>query len=155
MAIHARDIMTTEIVSVSPDTSTREIARLLLEKRISAVPVVDGNGVPIGMVSEGDLIGREEPDRVARRDWWLSMLAEGEALSPEFLSYVHSVQRKARDVMTSPVVSVEENSEIGDIARLLENHRIKRVPVVRDRRVVGIVSRADLLHAVAATRPGL
>jgi CBS domain-containing protein len=155
MAIHARDIMTTEIVSVSPDTSTREIARLLLDKRISAVPVIDSSGVPVGMVSEGDLIGRAEADRVVRRDWWLAMLAEGEALSPEFLNYVHSAQRKARDVMTSPVVSVEENSEIGDIARLLEAHRIKRVPVVRDRHIVGIVSRADLLHAVAAARPAL
>jgi CBS domain-containing protein len=155
MAIHAGDIMTTEIVSVSPDTPTREVARLLLEKRISAVPVVDSSGVPIGMVSEGDLIGRDEADRVARRDWWLSMLAEGEALNPEFLNYVHSAHQKARDVMTSPVVSVGENAEIGDIARLLEAHRIKRVPVVRDRRIVGIVSRADLLHAVAAARPGL
>jgi CBS domain-containing protein len=147
---NARDVMTTEIVSVLPDTPTQEIARLLLDKGISAVPVVDRDGAPVGMVSEGDLIGRDDHDREARRDWWLALLAEGEVLSPEFLGHLRTDRRSARDVMAKPVVTVEEEAEVGEIARLLEAHRIKRVPVVRDGRIVGIVSRADLLRALAA-----
>ena len=79
--MNARDVMTTEVVSVRLDTSTREIAQLLLDKGISGVPVVDASGAPIGMVSEGDLIGRNGAEREARRDWWLALLAEGEDLS--------------------------------------------------------------------------
>jgi CBS domain-containing protein len=146
----ARDVMTTEIVSVLPDTPTQVIAQLLLDKGISAVPVVDHDGAPIGMVSEGDLVGRGETDREARRDWWLAMLAEGEALSPEFLGQLRTKARRARDVMAKPVVTVEEQTPVSEIAQLLEAHRIKRVPVVRDGRMVGIVSRADLLRALAA-----
>jgi CBS domain-containing protein len=151
----ARDVMTTEVVSVNPDTPTRQIARLLLEKGISAVPVVDDHGSPIGMVSEGDLIGRNDADREARRDWWLAMLAEGESLAPEFLSHLRAQERTARDVMTAPIVWVGEEAKIGEIARVLAAHRIKRVPVMRDGHVVGIVSRADLLRALAAAPAGI
>jgi CBS domain-containing protein len=145
----ARDVMTTEIVSVSPETSIQAIAQLLVDKGISAVPVVDRHGALLGMVSEGDLIGRDDRAREARRDWWLTLLAEGEALSPEFLNHMRSAGRTARNVMTTPVVTVEESAEVSEIARLLAAHRIKRVPVVRDGRVVGIVSRADLLRTLA------
>ncbi len=148
--MNARDIMTTEVVSAGPDTTTGEVARLLLDNGISAVPVVDGAGAPIGMVSEGDLIGRNDTDREARRDWWLAMLAEGEDLSPEFLGQLRTKERSARDVMAAPVVTISEETEVGEIARLLAAHRIKRVPVVRDGRLVGIVSRADLLRTLAA-----
>jgi CBS domain-containing protein len=83
--MNARDVMTTEVVSVSPETSTNKVAELLDKKGISAVPVVDAGGAPIGMVSEGDLIGRDETEREARRDWWLTLLAEGEMLNRDFL----------------------------------------------------------------------
>jgi CBS domain-containing protein/biotin carboxyl carrier protein len=146
----ARDIMTTDVFSVSPETTTREVARLLLDHGISAVPVVDHKGAPVGMISEGDLVGRNAADREARRDWWLTLLAEGEAMNPEFLNYLQKVRRAAREIMSAPVVTVEESAEVSEIARLLATHRIKRVPVVRDGRVVGIVSRADLLRALAA-----
>lgn len=151
--MNARDIMTGEVVSVGPDTPTRDIARLLLDKGISAVPVIDDGGVPIGMVSEGDLIGRDEAAREARRDWWLEMLAEGEALSSEFVSHLGAADRKAREVMATPVITVGEETEIREIAHLLTEHRIKRVPVMHDNRVVGIVSRADLLRALAHLQP--
>ncbi|HUC11561.1 MAG TPA: CBS domain-containing protein [Stellaceae bacterium] len=150
----ARDIMTTAVFSVGPETPIRDIARLLLDHGISAVPVVDPNGRPVGMVSEGDLVGRNEADRLARRDWWLTLLAEGEALSPEFVNYLRRDGRLARDVMTAPVVTVDEGTQATEIARLLEAHRIKRVPVVHDGRVIGIVSRADLLRALAAAESG-
>lgn len=81
----ANDIMTTDVVSVRPDTTTRTVAKLLSAHGISAVPVVDEAGAPVGMVSEGDLIGRSDEDRRARRDWWLTLLAEGEELSSNFL----------------------------------------------------------------------
>ncbi|HSP96587.1 MAG TPA: CBS domain-containing protein [Candidatus Dormibacteraeota bacterium] len=148
--MRARDVMTSTVVSVSPDMPTREVAKLLLDNGISAVPVVDEAGAPIGMVSEGDLIGRGASEREARRDWWLEMLAEGTQLSPTFLA---AVRTTVRQVMVAPVVTVGEDALIDEVARLLEAHRIKRVPVVRDGRLVGIVSRADLLRALAAPRP--
>lgn len=148
--MRAADLMTTEVVTVSPDTPTREIARALLEHRISAVPVVDDDGRPLGMVSEGDLIGRDEADQEARRDWWLALLAEGEALHPDFEASVTGPQRRAREVMSTPVVTVGESDTAAEIARVLAAQRIKRVPVLRDGKIVGIVSRADLLQALAA-----
>jgi CBS domain-containing protein len=150
--MRAADIMTTNVVSVGPDTPADEIARRLLEHGISAVPVVDDSGAAIGMVSEGDLIGRNDAEREARRDWWLTLLAEGESLSPEFLRSLRTRSRTARELMTAPLVTIDENTDIAEIARLLVTYRIKRVPVMRDGRVVGIVSRADLLRAQSASQ---
>jgi CBS domain-containing protein len=146
--MNARDVMTRDVVSVASDTPMRKIAALLVEKRISGVPVVDGSGAPIGMVSEGDLIGQSEPEREARQDWWLTTLAEGEAVNPEFLASLN--YPSARDLMSAPVISIAEETSLGEIAELLTTHRIKRVPVVCDGRLVGIVSRADLVRALVA-----
>jgi CBS domain-containing protein len=143
----ARDVMTTDVVSVPPDMAAKEIAKLLLEKAISAVPVVDESGAPVGMVSEGDLIGRDESARQARRDWWLALLAEGETFNAEFLA---DTEQTARDIMSSPVLTVGEETDVGEIARLLAAYRIKRVPALSEGRIVGIVSRADLLRVLAA-----
>ena len=150
--MNARDVMTTEVVSVSPDTPIRRVAQLLLEYGISAVPVVDNSGAPIGIASEGDLIGRNVNERDKRRDWWLEMLAEGTTLSPIFLDFVRSTDRPVRQVMVAPVKTVGEDTPVEEIAQLLETHRIKRVPVVRSGRVVGIISRADLLRVLAARK---
>lgn len=147
--MNARDVMTTDVVAVTPDTPLSEIAKLLLDRGISAVPVVDSAGVPLGMVSEGDLIGRDETAREARRDWWLALLAEGEALHPDFLASFRNTGHKARDVMSAPLVMVNEDTSVGDIAKLLVAHSVKRVPVLHDGHIVGIVSRADLLRALA------
>jgi CBS domain-containing protein len=146
----ARDVMTSAVVSVGPDMPITEIAKILRDHGISAAPVVDNAGAPIGMVSEGDLIGRDESDRQARRDWWLAMLAEGEMLNADFLATLRTQERRARDLMTAPVITVGEETEVSEIARLLTAYRIKRVPVLRDARIVGIVSRADLVRALAA-----
>ena len=145
----AREIMTRDVVSVRPETPAREIAKLLVDRRISAMPVVDDKGAPVGMVSEGDLVGRDESSREARRDWWLDILAEGEALNPDFLASLGHSERLARDIMAGPVITIGEDADVRDIARLLQCYRIKRVPVIRDGRVVGIVSRADLVRAMA------
>ena len=101
----AGDMMTTSVVTVRPDASAHSIALLLWKKGISAVPVVDENGVPLGMISEGDLMPRDQSEREARRDWWLKALAEGEELNPEFLQYLQSGDRSAHEIMITPIVS--------------------------------------------------
>ena len=151
--MNARDVMTTKVVAVSPDTPTNKIAELLLENGISAVPVVDETGAPIGMISEGDLIGREEAARETRRDWWLRLLAGGTELNAGYLTSLGATKRTAREIMTAPLVAVSEETDISKIACLLSLYRIKRVPVVRAGRVIGIVSRADLLHGLALGEP--
>lgn len=150
--MQAQEIMTKDVVTVSPDTPTSQVAQRLLEYKISAVPVIDSSGIVIGMVSEGDLIGRSDVDREERRDWWLSLVAEGEALHPDFLATLRRPKLTAGDVMSAPVVTITEKTEDIEIARLLAMHRIKRAPVVRDGRLIGVVSRADLLRAFAARR---
>jgi CBS domain-containing protein len=145
----ARDVMTAKVISVGPDQPTRKIAQLLLDHGISAVPVVNSDGTPIGMVSEGDLIGRNEPERLARHDWWLSFFTHDQKLHDDLKARMQATDRTAWDVMTAPVVTVAEDTEIGQIAQLLTIHHIKRVPVLHDGAIVGIVSRADLLRAVA------
>src|SRR5215831_12911276 len=100
----AKDVMTTEVVSVTPDTPTRIVASLLNSRGISAAPVIDAAGALVGMVSEGDLIGRNDSDRRARRDWWLTLLAEGEELHPNFLATLREPTQAVREVMSSPVV---------------------------------------------------
>ena len=151
--MNASEIMTRDVIAVRPETPTGHIANVLLDNGISAVPVTDESGAPVGIVSEGDLIGRNEIDREARRDWWLALLAEGDPLSPAFIAGLEKKERLARDVMSAPVVTVDEDTDIHEIARLLQSYHIKRVPVIRDGCVVGIVSRADLLRALARQPP--
>lgn len=143
----ARDVMTTSVVTVSPATSVQEVAQLLLEHHISAVPVVDAEGRLAGIVSEGDLIRRPEMGTEPRQSWWLTLLGGPEDSARDYVK-VHG--RRASDVMTRRVVTVAEDTPVAEIARLLEERRIKRVPVVRDGRLVGIVSRADLVRALAS-----
>jgi CBS domain-containing protein len=147
--INAGDVMTTSVVSVGLETPTREVAKLLLERNISAVPVVDAGGAPVGMVTESDIIKREIDRRAPRRIWWLEMLAEGEDLAAEFVGYLKAADRPVREVMAAPVITVAEDTPVQTVAETLLKHRIKRVPVVRNGRIVGIVSRADLLRALA------
>ena len=147
--MEARDIMSRDVVIVGPETTCQEIARTLVTRGISAVPVVDNGGAVVGMVSEGDLINRDDQERIARRDWWLELLAEGGQISPAYLAELHATRRTASDVMAGPVITVTEDADVKEIARLLAAHRIKRVPVLRDGRIVGIVSRADLVRALA------
>jgi CBS domain-containing protein len=143
--MQAQDVMTTKVVAVAPDTPVAEIAKLLVERQISGVPVVSDDRRLLGIVSEGDLIhglGKEG----ARRSWWLDLLASPQTRAKEYLK---SHGRLASDVMTREVVSVTPDTPLPEIARLLEARRIKRVPVLQDSELVGIVSRADLLHEFA------
>ncbi len=149
--MRAADIMSAPVVSVGPDTSVSEIAALLFEKRISAVPVVD-DGRLIGLVSEGDLLRRKEigTDRAARAGaWWLRMFN----VDPAPAEYIKSHARRARDIMSPDVVTVAPETPAAEIATLLEARGIKRVPVMRGGQLVGIVSRANLVQALAAMPP--
>jgi CBS domain-containing protein len=143
------DIMTTEVITVALMTSVQEVAKLLSERGISGVPVVDADNQMVGILSEGDLLHRAEtgtervPER--QRSWWLETLASNLARD-----YVKAHARTAQDVMTRDVVSVYETTPLADVATLLETKRIKRVPVLRAGKLVGIVSRANLVRALAA-----
>jgi CBS domain-containing protein len=143
--------MTTRVVTVEPDATVDEIAKRLLENRISAVPVVDAGGRMVGVVGEGDLMRRTETETERHRSWWLSLLALPEEVAT---AYVKDHGRHARDVMTREVVAVDEDASLEEIAELLERHRIKRVPVIHDGKLVGIVSRANLLHGLVACSTG-
>lgn len=149
--MQARDVMTQTVITVPPTASVAEIAALLLDRRISAVPVVDADNHVIGIVSEGDLMRRPEAGTNRRRSWWLSLFTDETTLAREFVK-THGL--RAADVMTPHVISVTETTDLRDIAELLEKHGIKRVPVVRDGRLVGIVSRADLLRAFVSAPTG-
>ena len=151
--MRAMDVMTTNVITVDANTSVQEVARLLSERGISGVPVVDAADRLVGIVSEGDLLHRVETgtERVSsrRRSWWLDTIASDQELARD---YVKSHGRAARDVMTREVVSVTEKTDLAEIAMLLETKRIKRVPVLRDGKLVGIVSRANLVRALAVTK---
>ncbi len=142
----AADIMTKNVITVTPDTSVADIARLLMENRISAVPVIE-NGRPVGIVSEGDLLRQIEPG-APRQPKWLELVFSRDTLAAE---YIHSHARIAHQIMTRNPITVMEDTLIGDIVDILESKRIKRVPVVDlGGHVVGIVSRSNLLHALVA-----
>jgi CBS domain-containing protein len=144
--MQAIDVMTPFVVSVKPDMTVRDAAALLLERGISGAPVIDAQGHLIGMISDGDLlhrveVGTEKP----RRAWWSEMLSSGR----DAADYVKAHARLVRDVMTERVITVDETTPLDQVANLLETHRIRRVPVMRGDQVVGIVSRANLVQALA------
>jgi CBS-domain-containing membrane protein len=148
MAMRAADVMTSEVITLGEDASVQEAAKLMAEHGISAVPVIDRESRVVGMVSEGDLLHRAETGTERRRSWWLEMVASTNQLAGE---YVKSHSGKVKDVMTRDVVSVTEETPVADIAVLLETNRIKRVPVLRGDKLAGIVSRANLVRALAMT----
>ena len=145
--MQAKDIMTGTVVSIPPEGSVADAVRLMLDNHVSALPVIDAKGELVGLISEGDLMRRVRDGGAVRRSWWLELFS-GEVWNSQ--EYVAQNSRHVTDVMTREVVTVNEDAPVGEIARLLEKHRIKRVPVLRQGRVVGIVSRANLLHAISA-----
>ncbi len=146
--MHAADVMVTEVVTVTPETTVTEVADILLQNRISGVPVVD-KGRLVGIISEGDLLRRTEANTQRRRSWWLEMLVGGDRLASE---YIKSHGRKVADVMTRDVVTASEDTQLSEIADILERHHIKRLPIMRQGALVGIISRANLLQAFASMR---
>jgi len=143
----ASDVMTVGAATIRSDASAPEAARLMLQYAISGLPVVDAAGHVVGIITEGDFLRRTETGTGRpHRPRWLEVLLGPGRLADE---YVHSHSRKVEEVMTRQVVTVAEETPVDEIARLMERHRIKRVPVTRDNTVVGIVSRANLLRGLA------
>jgi len=145
----AADVMVTNVISVTPDVLVQDVAYILLSNRISAVPIVDDEGELLGIVSEGDLMRRSETGTGRHRPWWLAMLTGRDIRA---LDYAKEHSRRITDVMTSKVVTATPDTPLRDIATLLEKNGIKRVPIVKDGKMVGIVSRANLLQALASSR---
>jgi CBS domain-containing protein len=151
MTLTAADIMTTKVVTARPEDSVAKVARLLSDREISALPICDGKGSVLGMLSEGDLIRPFGKDPASKRAWWLNLLAEGTDLAPSFLDCIRVENHPARDLMVTPVISASPDTSVPELADLLSRHHIKRLPILRDGKLVGIVSRADLVHAIART----
>lgn len=146
--MNAKDIMTSTVTTVTPGTLVTELAALLCERRISAVPVMEGDTL-VGMVSEADLLHRHEIGTdcaLCGAPWWLRVFSADR--SPE--DYVKSHARYVRDIMTRDVATVSPDTPLAEIATLLERRRVKRVPVLDEARLAGIVSRFDLVRALAA-----
>lgn len=146
----ARQVMTPNPIAVPATLAVEDVARILLERRISAVPVVDPENRVIGIVSEGDLMRRREAGTERRYSWWLELVSDPRTMARDFIK---SAGRKVSDVMTKQVISVGEDTPLAAIAEILEKRRIKRVPVVTNGKLVGIVSRADLVRALLSGRP--
>jgi CBS domain-containing protein len=149
--MNAADVMTTHVITVTPESSIEEAAKLMLQYRISGLPVLDQKGELVGMVTEGDFLRRSETATERRRPRWLEFILGPGRLASE---YVQAHGRKIADVMTSDPVSITEDISLEDVVNALERHRVKRLPVIRDGKLVGIVSRANLVQALATVLPG-
>jgi CBS-domain-containing membrane protein len=145
----AGNVMTPTVVTVRPSQTITDIARLMLGHRISAVPITDEFGRVLGIVSEGDLVRRAEIGTTKRHSSRLDLIANPDARAAE---YTKTHAATARDVMTKPAITVSLNTSLGQVAEVLEKNHIKRVPVVDKERLVGIISRANIVQALAAAK---
>ena len=144
--MNASDVMTRQVVSIGPDASILEAVQVMLQHRISGLPVIDGSGRLAGVVTEGDFLRRAETGTERKRWRWVEFLMGPGRLATD---YVHTSGRRVSEVMTTDVRTVVEDTPLEEIVHLMERHRVKRLPVVRGDAVVGIVSRANLMRALA------
>ena len=144
--MQVKDIMTSPVVSIEPDTGIVQAVRIMLQRHISGLPVVDKDGRLVGVVTEGDLLRRAETGTERKRPRWLEFLLGPGHLAEE---YTRAHGRKVSEIMTADPVTATEDTPLEEIVKLMEKRRIKRVPIMRGETVVGIVSRANLLHALA------
>ncbi len=145
--MQVRDVMTRNVISVAANEPILNAAQLMLQNRISGLPVVDAHGKLVGIVTEGDFLRRGEIGTQRQRPKWLEFLVGPGRLAAE---YVHASGRKVDEVMTPEPYTVTEDDSLDTVVELMERRRIKRLPVLRDGRMVGIVSRANLVHALAS-----
>jgi CBS domain-containing protein len=145
--MRVKDVMTPKVISVGVDETVVNAARLMLQHQISGLPVVDKKGELFGIVSEGDVLRRGELGTRRRRPKWLEFLLGPGKLAQE---YVHASSKKIEDVMTPDPRTIDDDESLETVVDMMERHRIKRIPVTRDGRVVGIISRANLMHALAS-----
>jgi CBS domain-containing protein len=147
MAMKTSDVMTPRVISIEADAPTMRAVRLMLQNRISGLPVVGPKGELVGMVTEGDFLRRGEIGTQRHRSRWLELLIGPGRLADE---YVHARGRKVEEVMTPQPITVTEDTPLDEVVRLMERHRIKRLPVVRKDKLVGIVTRANIMHALVS-----
>jgi CBS domain-containing protein len=145
--VQVKDVMTCNVVSIGPDETILKAARLMLQNRISGLPVVDKDGELIGIVTEGDFLRRGELGTQRRRPKWLEFIVGPGRLADE---YVHASGRKVDEIMTTDPVSAAEDDSLEKVVDVMERRHVKRLPVVRGGRMVGIISRANLMHALAS-----
>ena len=145
--MQARDVMTARVISIGLDAPVMQAVQLMLQNRISGLPVVGRDGELVGMVTEGDFLRRGEIGTQRQHGRWLEFLISPGRLADE---YVHARGRKVEEVMTRKPIAVNEDTPLEEVVRLMERHRIKRLPVVRADALVGIVTRANIMHALVA-----
>lgn len=143
----ASDIMTARVISIAPDASVLEAIRVMLQMHISGLPVIDASGTLVGVITEGDFLRRAETGTERKRPRWLEFLLGPRRMADD---YIHSHAGKVEEVMTREPITITEDTSLDEVVRIMERRRIKRLPVVRGNQVVGIVSRANLLHALAS-----
>jgi CBS domain-containing protein len=144
----ASDVMNRNVITVGQHAGVEEAIRLLGENDISALPVIDETGTVVGILSEADLVHRSEIGTDTKHRWWIEAITPAAALAEEFTK---SHARKVDELMSRNVISASEDTSLADIASLLEKHRIKRVPIIENGKLVGIVSRANLVQALASS----
>ena len=148
--MRAQDIMTEEVVCIGIKESVFDAAELLLGANVSAAPVVNDKGVVVGVVSEADLIRRAEIDTAAKRSWLARLMDSETSAAHDFVS---SHARRVADVMTREVVTASEDATLRELVELMERHKVKRIPIVREGILVGVVSRSDVLRALLSREP--
>ena len=142
--MNAGEVMSHNPIAVPAEAGLAEALRLMFDHHVSGLPVADGKTRLVGILTEGDLLRRSELGTAGQRSRWLDLLMSGRLAS----EYVRTHTRRVSEIMTRDVVSVAEDTPLTEVVRLMERHRIKRVPVLRDGALIGIVSRADLLRAI-------
>lgn len=145
--MNASNVMSRNVISIDPDSTVLQAARLMLQHRISGLPVIDNKGNLVGVLSEGDFLRRRETKTERRHSRWLEFLMGPGRIAAE---YTHSHGNKVSEVMTTDVQTVDENASLEDVVELMEHHRIKRVPVMCGGEVVGIITRSNLMRAMVS-----
>lgn len=158
--MQASDIMTRQVITINAGSTVAEAAKRMLDHHISGMPVVDAEDRVVGIISEGDLLRRSEINTAhdasgRRRSWWLGLFAGPFAQQPEELAdaYAKEHSRAVRDVMTRNVACVSADASLEEVVSTMESRRIKRVPVVSEHRIVGIISRANVMRVLTAMAP--
>jgi CBS domain-containing protein len=145
--MRVKDVMTTNVICISAEEPVLKAARLMLQNRISGLPVIDKDGELIGIVTEGDFLRRSELGTQRQRPKWLEFVVGPGRLAQE---YTHSAGRKVEEIMTADPCTISEDATLEAVVQAMERHHVKRLPVTRAGRVVGIISRANLMHALAS-----
>lgn len=151
MPMRAKEIMTTDVVCARPTDSIAAVARQLSARHISAMPVCSPTGQLVGIISEGDLVRPFRESRRLKKNWWLDMLAEGTDLAQNFVDYMRTDTKSAEELMSRQVVTAGPDATLPELAELMASRNVKRVPIMDGDKVVGIVSRADVIRAISDT----